>query len=163
MAGETVITVVGNLTADPELRYTQNGLPVANFTIASTPRTFDRQANEWKDGDPLFLRASVWRDFAEHVAGSLTKGMRVVATGRLRQRSYQDREGQNRTAIELEVDEIGPSLRYATAQVTRAASSGGGGQQARPQVQQEEPWATPGSAAPDAWSAPGSYGDDTPF
>ena len=169
MAGETVITVVGNLTADPELRYTQNGLPVANFTIASTPRTFDRQANEWKDGDPLFLRASVWRDFAEHVAGSLTKGMRVVATGRLRQRSYQDREGQNRTAIELEVDEIGPSLRYATAQVTRAASSGGGGggggggQQARPQVQQEEPWATPGSAAPDAWSAPGSNGDDTPF
>lgn len=169
MAGETFITVVGNLTADPELRYTQNGLPVANFTIASTPRTFDRQANEWKDGDPLFLRASVWRDFAEHVAGSLTKGMRVVATGRLRQRSYQDREGQNRTAIELEVDEIGPSLRYATAQVTRAASSGGGGggggggQQARPQVQQEEPWATPGSAAPDAWSAPGSYGDDTPF
>ncbi|WP_454167810.1 single-stranded DNA-binding protein [Microbacterium lacticum] len=169
MAGETFITVVGNLTADPELRYTQNGLPVANFTIASTPRTFDRQANEWKDGEALFLRASVWRDFAEHVAGSLTKGMRVVATGRLRQRSYQDREGQNRTAIELEVDEIGPSLRYATAQVTRAASSGGGGggggggQQARPQVQQEEPWATPGSAAPDAWSAPGSYGDDTPF
>ena len=166
MAGETIITVVGNLTADPELRYTQSGLPVANFTIASTPRTFDRQANEWKDGEALFLRASVWRDFAEHVAGSLTKGMRVVATGRLRQRSYQDREGQNRTAIELEVDEIGPSLRYATAQVTRAASSGGGGgggQQARPQVQQEEPWATPGSAAPDAWSAPGSYGDDTPF
>ena len=169
MAGETVITVVGNLTADPELRYTQNGLPVANFTIASTPRTFDRQANEWKDGEALFLRASVWRDFAEHVAGSLTKGMRVVATGRLRQRSYQDREGQNRTAIELEVDEIGPSLRYATAQVTRAASGGGnfggGGGQQRPQQvqQQEEPWATPGSAAPDAWSAPGSYGDDTPF
>ncbi|WP_431805153.1 single-stranded DNA-binding protein [Microbacterium sp. bgisy203] len=170
MAGETVITVVGNLTADPELRYTQNGLPVANFTIASTPRTFDRQANEWKDGEALFLRASVWRDFAEHVAGSLTKGARVIATGRLKQRSYQDRDGNNRTAIELEVDEIGPSLRYATAQVTRAASSGGGGggnygggQQSRPQVQQEEPWATPGSAAPDAWSAPGSYGDDTPF
>ena len=169
MAGETVITVVGNLTADPELRYTQNGLPVANFTIASTPRNFDRQANEWKDGEALFLRASVWREFAEHVAGSLTKGMRVIATGRLKQRSYQDREGNNRTAIELEVDEIGPSLRYATAQVTRAASSGGsgggfgGGQQARPQVQQEEPWATPGSAAPDAWCAPGSYGDDTPF
>ncbi|MCK6079554.1 single-stranded DNA-binding protein [Microbacterium sp. EYE_5] len=172
MAGETIITVVGNLTADPELRYTQNGLPVANFTIASTPRSFDRQANEWKDGEALFLRASVWREFAEHVAGSLTKGMRVVATGRLKQRSYQDREGNNRTAIELEVDEIGPSLRYATAQVTRAASNGGGGgggsfgggQQSRPQVQQDEPWATPGSAAPDAWSAPGtSYGDDTPF
>ncbi|EIC06475.1 single-stranded DNA-binding protein [Microbacterium laevaniformans] len=168
MAGETVITVVGNLTADPELRYTQNGLPVANFTIASTPRNFDRQANEWKDGEALFLRASVWREFAEHVAGSLTKGSRVIATGRLKQRSYQDREGNNRTAIELEVDEIGPSLRYATAQVTRAASGGGnfgGGQQSRPQqqVQQEEPWATPGSAAPDAWSAPGAYGDDTPF
>ncbi|SBS72749.1 single-stranded DNA-binding protein [uncultured Microbacterium sp.] len=171
MAGETVITVVGNLTADPELRYTQNGLPVANFTIASTPRTFDRQANEWKDGEALFLRASVWREFAEHVAGSLTKGSRVIATGRLKQRSYQDREGNNRTSIELEVDEIGPSLRYATAQVTRAASggsgsggSGGGGGQARPQVQQDEPWSTPGSAAPDAWSAPGtSYGDDTPF
>jgi len=171
MAGETIITVVGNLTADPELRYTQNGLPVANFTIASTPRSFDRQANEWKDGDALFLRASVWREFAEHVAGSLTKGMRVVATGRLKQRSYQDREGNNRTAIELEVDEIGPSLRYATAQVTRAASGGAGGgggfgggqQQSRPQVQ-DEPWSTPGSAAPDAWSAPGtSYGDDTPF
>ena len=168
MAGETVITVVGNLTADPELRYTQNGLPVANFTIASTPRNFDRASNEWKDGEALFLRASVWREFAEHVAGSLTKGMRVMATGRLKQRSYETREGEKRTSIELEVDEIGPSLRYATAQVTRAASSGGGGnygggQQSRPQVQQEEPWATPGSAAPDAWSAPGSYGDDTPF
>ncbi len=169
MAGETVITVVGNLTADPELRYTQNGLPVANFTIASTPRNFDRQANEWKDGEALFLRASVWREFAEHVAGSLTKGSRVIATGRLKQRSYQDREGNNRTAIELEVDEIGPSLRYATAQVTRAASGGGnfggGGGQQRPQQVQpaEEQWATPGSAAPDAWSAPGSYGDDTPF
>jgi len=173
MAGETIITVVGNLTADPELRYTQSGLPVANFTIASTPRTFDRQANEWKDGEALFLRASVWRDFAEHVAGSLTKGMRVIATGRLKQRSYQDREGQNRVSIELEVDEIGPSLRYATAQVTRTSSSGGGGgngvgggggggQQSRPQVA-DEPWATPGSASPDAWSAPGAYGDDTPF
>src|SRR6478736_6230887 len=126
MAGETIITVVGNLTADPELRYTQAGLPVANFTSASTPRNFDRQANEWKDGEALFLRASVWREFAEHVAGSLTKGSRVIATGRLKQRSYETREGEKRTAIELEVDEIGPSLRYATAQVTRAA--GGGGQ-----------------------------------
>ncbi len=168
MAGETVITVVGNLTADPELRYTQNGLPVANFTIASTPRTFDRQANEWKDGEALFLRASVWREFAEHVAGSLTKGMRVVAQGRLRQRSYQDREGNNRTAIELEVDEIGPSLRYATAQVTRAASGGGGGgggqRPAQQQQVSEEPWSTPGSStSADAWSTPGSFGDDTPF
>jgi single-strand DNA-binding protein len=176
MAGETVITVVGNLTADPELRYTQNGLPVANFTIASTPRTFDRASNEWKDGEALFLRASVWREFAEHVAGSLTKGSRVIATGRLRQRSYQDREGQNRTSIELEVDEIGPSLRYATAQVTRAASSGGasGGGQQRSFSRDDEPWSTPGSNATansrggsdngsDAWAAPGSYGDDTPF
>ncbi|VXB89164.1 Single-stranded DNA-binding protein [Microbacterium sp. 8M] len=169
MAGETVITVVGNLTADPELRYTQNGLPVANFTIASTPRTFDRQANEWKDGEALFLRASVWREFAEHVAGSLTKGMRVIASGRLRQRSYQDRDGNNRTAIELEVDEIGPSLRYATAQVTRAASSGGGnfsgGQQGGRSQQRDndEPWSTPGSSSADAWSTPGSFGDDTPF
>ncbi|WP_288908735.1 single-stranded DNA-binding protein [uncultured Microbacterium sp.] len=166
MAGETVITVVGNLTADPELRYTQNGLPVANFTIASTPRTFDRQSNEWKDGEALFLRASCWRDFAEHVAGSMTKGMRVIAQGRLRQRSYQDREGNNRTAIELEVDEIGPSLRYATAQVTRTqGGGGGGGGQSRPQVS-DEPWSTPGSnqGGADAWSAPGtSYGDDTPF
>ncbi|UUT34319.1 single-stranded DNA-binding protein [Microbacterium elymi] len=167
MAGETIITVVGNLTADPELRYTQSGLPVANFTIASTPRTFDRQANEWKDGEALFLRASVWRDFAEHVAGSLTKGSRVIASGRLKQRSYQDREGNNRTSIELEVDEIGPSLRYATAQVTRAASSGSGGGnaggQARPQGS-DEPWSTPGSnGGADGWAAPGSYGDDTPF
>ena len=129
MAGETVITVVGNLTADPELRYTQNGLPVANFTIASTPRTFDRQANEWKDGEALFLRASVWRDFAEHVAGSLTKGMRVVAQGRLRQRSYQDREGNNRTAWELDVQNIGPDLRRQTAKVTKVQRGGGGGGQ----------------------------------
>jgi single-strand DNA-binding protein len=128
MAGETIITVIGNLTADPELRYTQNGLAVANFTIASTPRTFDRQANDWKDGEALFLRASVWREFAENVAGTLTKGSRVIATGRLKQRSYETKEGEKRTSIELEIDEIGPSLRYATAQVTRAAgdSSRGG-------------------------------------
>ncbi len=164
MAGETVITVVGNLTADPELRYTQNGLPLANFTIASTPRNFDRAATEWKDGEALFLRASVWREFAEHVAGSLTQGRRVIAQGRLRQRSYQDREGNQRTAIELEVDEIGPSLRYATAQVTRAASGGAGGGQSRPAQVSEEPWSTPGSStSADAWSTPGSFGDDTPF
>ena len=107
MAGETVITVVGNLTSDPELRYTQNGLAVANFTIASTPRNFDRATNDWKDGEALFLRASVWREFAEHVAGSLTKGSRVIATGRLKQRSYETKEGEKRTSIELEVDEIG--------------------------------------------------------
>ena len=162
MAGETVVTVVGNLTADPELRYTQNGLPVANFTIASTPKVFDRQANEWKDGDPLFLRASVWRDFAEHVAGSLTKGMRVVATGRLKQRSYQDREGQNRTAIELEVDEIGPSLRYATAQVTRAAATGGQGGRTAPQTT-DEPWAAPSGAETGTQQWGGDFGEGTPF
>ncbi|WP_213815279.1 single-stranded DNA-binding protein [Glaciihabitans sp. dw_435] len=170
MAGETVITVVGNLTSDPELRYTQGGLAVANFTIASTPRSFDRASNDWKDGDALFLRASVWREFAEHVAGSLTKGSRVVATGRLKQRSYETKEGEKRTSIELEVDEIGPSLRYATAQVTRAASSregGGGGQRggSAPQVA-DEPWAASApdaSASGDVWNTPGSYSDETPF
>ena len=172
MAGETIITVVGNLTADPELRYTQGGLAVANFTIASTPRTFDRQANDWKDGDALFLRASCWREFAEHVAGSLTKGSRVIATGRLKQRNYDDRDGNKRTAIELEVDEIGPSLRYATAQVTRAAGGGGGG---RSQVAAggDDSWAPSGGApsggaqagggSDDVWNTPGNYNDETPF
>lgn len=166
MAGETVITVVGNLTADPELRYTQNGLPVANFTIASTPRNFDRQANEWKDGEALFLRASVWREFAEHVAGSLQKGSRVIATGTLKQRSYETREGEKRTSIELQVDEIGPSLRYATAQVTRAVNGRSSNDQSwDTRGQQDQPWSTPGSSSggQDAWAAPGSYGDDTPF
>ncbi|MGO1628768.1 MAG: single-stranded DNA-binding protein [Microbacterium sp.] len=168
MAGETVITVVGNLTADPELRYTQNGIPVANFTIASTPRTFDRASSEWKDGEALFLRSSVWRDYAEHVAGSLTKGMRVVAQGRLRQRSYETREGEKRTTIELEIDEIGPSLRYATAQVTRISGGGGGGAPRQAvgggAQKSEEPWSTPGSqSGADAWSTPGSFSDDTPF
>ncbi len=159
MPGETVLTVVGNLTADPELRYTQNGLPVVNFTIASTPRTFDRQANEWKDGDALFMRASAWRDFAEHIAGTLTKGMRVVATGRLRQRNYQDREGQTRTAIELEIDEIGPSLRYATAQVARAAGNGSAAQPAASHHQHQQPYAAPVADDGSWWP----QGDDTPF
>ena len=187
MAGETIITVVGNLTSDPELRYTQNGLAVANFTIASTPRTFDRQSNEFKDGEAL-LRASVWRDFAEHVAGSLTKGSRVIATGRLKQRSYETKEGEKRTSIELEVDEIGPSLRYATAQVTRSSGgSGGGGGRGqvggggggggmgsgggRPQSQpQSDPWGAPSGGSGggsgggnDGWSTPGAYDDETPF
>jgi len=122
MAGETIITIVGNLTADPELRYTQNGAAVANFTIASTPRTFDKASNDWKDGDALFMRCSAWRDTGEHAASSLTKGSRVIATGRLQQRSYE-KDGEKRTVIELEVDEIGPSLKYAVAQVTRASSS----------------------------------------
>ena len=164
MAGETVITVCGNLTADPELRYTQNGLPVANFTIASTPRNFDKAKNEYVDGEPLFLRASVWREFAERVAGSLAKGMRVVAQGRLRQRSYQDREGNQRTAIELEVDEIGPSLRYATAQITRAASTGGAQRTNTAPAASEEPWATPSvRSAAGEWATQGGSGDDTPF
>jgi single-strand DNA-binding protein len=166
MAGETIITVVGNLTADPELRYTQNGLAVANFTIASTPRTFDRQANDWKDGDALFLRASCWREFAEHVAGSLTKGSRVIATGRLKQRSYDDRDGNKRTSIELEVDEIGPSLRYATAQVTRASGGGGGGGGGRSQgAVADEPWSAsaPAGGSDDVWNTPGNYNDETPF
>jgi len=127
MSGETVITVVGNLVDDPELRFTPSGAAVANFRIASTPRTFDRQANEWKDGDALFLSCAVWRQAAENVAESLQKGMRVVVQGRLKQRSYEDREGQRRTVVELEVDEVGPSLKYATAKVARVQRSGGGG------------------------------------
>lgn len=188
MAGETIITIVGNLTADPELRYTQNGLPVANFTIASTPRHFDKDSNSWKDDEALFLRCSVWRDFAENLAGSLTKGNRVIATGRLKQRSYEDREGNKRTAYELEVDEIGPSLRYATAAVQKVQRDPNRTTQQPSAYQQEadqawatpqeaaatldEPWATPGATVGqaqealqgDAWTAPvGAYGDDTPF
>lgn len=162
MAGETIITVVGNLTADPELRYTQNGLAVANFTIASTPRFWDKASNDWKDGDALFLRASCWREFAEHVAGSLTKGSRVVATGRLKQRSYETDAGERRTSIELEVDEIGPSLRYATAQVTRATSARPASGVSQPPA--AESWAT---SAPvdggDVWSSQTDYSDETPF
>ena len=131
MAGDTVITVVGNLTADPELRFTASGAAVANFTVASTPRTFDRGTNEWKDGEALFLRCNIWRQAAENVAESLTRGSRVIVSGRLKQRSFETKEGEKRTVIELEVDEIGPSLRYATAKVNRAnrgpESSGGGG------------------------------------
>jgi single-strand DNA-binding protein len=169
MANDTVITVVGNLTADPELRYTQNGVAVANFTIASTPRTFDRASNEWKDGEALFLRASVWREFAEHVASSLSKGSRVVATGRLRQRSFETKEGEKRTSIELEVDEIGPSLRYATAAVTRApgsaASGGGSGEWSAPAGGNE--WSAPAApvAGGDPWGAGSTEpsNDDAPF
>lgn len=128
MAGETTITVIGNLTNDPELRFTPSGSAVANFTIASTPRTFDRQSNEWKDGETLFLRASVWREAAENVAESLTKGMRVIVSGRLKSRSYETKEGEKRTVIELEVDEIGPSLRSANAKVNRTNRGGNGGQ-----------------------------------
>jgi single-strand DNA-binding protein len=127
VAGDTVITVIGNLTADPELRFTPSGAAVANFTVASTPRTFDRQTNEWKDGEALFLRCNIWREAAENVAESLTRGSRVIVSGRLKQRSYETREGEKRTVVELEVDEIGPSLKYATAKVNKASRSGGGG------------------------------------
>ncbi|WP_394250536.1 single-stranded DNA-binding protein [Arthrobacter pityocampae] len=172
MAGETVITVIGNLTNDPELRFTPSGSAVANFTIASTPRTFDRQSNDWKDGETLFLRASVWREAAENVAETLTKGTRVVAQGRLKSRSYDTKEGEKRTVMELEVDEIGPSLRYASAKVTRTQRSGGGnsggfggnsggsnsgsgwggGQQA--QQPADDPWGAP-SGAPSGGNSQG--------
>lgn len=124
MAGETVITIIGNLTADPELRFTQSGAAVADFTVASTPRTFDRNAGEWRDGETLFMRCSVWREMADNVAESLRKGMRVIVQGRLTQRSYETREGERRTVVEMQVDEVGPSLRRATAQVTRTAAQG---------------------------------------
>ncbi len=127
MAGDTIITVIGNLTADPELRFTPAGAAVANFTVASTPRTFDRNSNEWKDGDALFMRCNIWREAAENVAESLTRGSRVIVSGRLKQRSYETREGEKRTVVELEVDEIGPSLKYATAKVNKANRGGGGG------------------------------------
>ena len=137
MAGDTVITVIGNLTADPELRWTQSGAAVADFTVASTPRTYDRNAGEWRDGDTLFMRCFVWRDTAENVAESLRKGMRVIVQGRLTQRSYDTQQGERRTVVELQVDEIGPSLRRARAQVTRTAPSGGGGYQSDNRGQQQ--------------------------
>ncbi|MGK8521208.1 single-stranded DNA-binding protein [Nocardia asteroides] len=127
MAGDTVITVIGNLTADPELRFTPAGQAVANFTVASTPRVFDRNSNEWKDGEALFLRCNIWREAAENVAESLTRGSRVIVSGRLKQRSYETREGEKRTVVELEVDEVGPSLRYATAKVNKTSRGSGGG------------------------------------
>ena len=127
MAGETVITVVGNITADPELRFTANGAAVANFTVASTPRTFDRQTSEWKDGETLFLRCSAWREMAENVAETLSRGTRVIAQGRLRSRTFDTKEGERRTVFELDVDEVGPSLRYASASVTKNERSGGYG------------------------------------
>ena len=145
MAGETVITVIGNLTGDPELRFTPSGAAVANFTIASTPRTLDRQSNEWKDGETLFLRASIWREAAENVAESLTKGMRVIVSGRLGARTYDTKEGEKRTVMELEVDEIGPSMRYASAKVNRSARGGGEGAGGR---NDSGAWTPPGAAPP---------------
>lgn len=163
LAGETVITLVGNITGDPELRHTQNGVAVANFTIASTPRTFDQDAKEWKDGEPLFLQATAWKELGEHIAASLTKGARVIVQGRLKQRSYTTKENEKRTVFEVEVDEIGPSLRYATAVVSRVQKGGGGAGRPAQQAQTsaQEAWAVPAPAAPDTWAAP--YGDETPF
>lgn len=177
MAGDTTITVIGNLTADPELRFTPSGAAVANFTVASTPRTFDRQSNEWKDGDTLFLRCSIWREAAENVAESLTKGTRVIVSGRLVQRSYETREGEKRTVYELQVDEVGPSLRYASAKVTRTQRSGGGGGgfgggggggfngggggggfNGGGNQAQDDPWATPAGGG-----GAGGYSDEPPF
>ncbi len=157
--GDTTITVIGNLTADPEVRFTPSGAAVASFTIAATPRVYDKNSNEWKDGDALFMRCSTWRDLAEHAGDSLTKGQRVIAHGRLKQRSYEDREGVKRTVVELDVEEVGPSLKYATAKVTKATRNGsssaangsdwGGGAPA-----QDDPWATSGPAGASAGGEP---------
>jgi single-strand DNA-binding protein len=145
MAGETPITVVGNLTADPELRFTPSGAAVANFTVASTPRTFDRQSNEWKDGETMFLNCSVWRQAAENAAESLQRGMRVVVSGRMKARSFETREGEKRTVFEIDVDEVGPSLKYATAKVTKTTRSGGqGGGGSQGYGGGDDPWASSG-------------------
>jgi single-strand DNA-binding protein len=170
MAGDTTITVIGNLTDDPELRFTPSGAAVAKFRVASTPRFLDRQTGEWKDGEPLFLSCTVWRQAAEHVAESLQRGTRVVVSGRLRQRSYETKEGEKRTVIELEVDEIGPSLRYATAKVQKMSrssgggfgSGGGGGQGGAPA---DDPWASavPAGAGAGAGGGAGSFSDEPPF
>jgi single-strand DNA-binding protein len=178
MANETTLTIIGNLVQDPELRFTPSGAAVANFSVASTPKTFDRNSNEWKDGEALFMRCAAWKELGENVAESLTKGMRVVVTGRLKSRSYETKEGEKRTVIELEVDEIGPSLRWATAKVARAnrqagASGGfggnagqqgggswGGGQQATQQPAGGDPWANPNSGANAGW---GGDNGEAPF
>ena len=185
MAGDTVITVVGNLTADPELRFTPSGAAVANFTVASTPRTFDKNTNEWKDGEALFLRCSVWRQAAENVAESLTRGTAVIVQGRLKQRSYDTKEGEKRTVYELDVDEVGPSLRWATAKVTKASrgggsgggggyggNNGGGNSGGNGGGQADDPWSSaPASSAPagasagssSAGSSSGGWSDEPPF
>jgi single-strand DNA-binding protein len=175
MAGDTTITVIGNLTDDPELRFTPSGAAVAKFRVASTPRFMDKTTNEWKDGEPLFLACTVWRQAAEHVAESLQRGARVIVSGRLRQRSYETREGEKRTVIELEVDEIGPSLRYATAKVQKMSrsggggggfGSGGGGGQGGGGGNFDDPWATAAPAAAGSGSGSGGgkqFDDEPPF
>src|SRR5687767_15354910 len=170
MAGDTIITVIGNLTDDPELRFTPSGAAVAKFRVASTPRFMDRTSGEWKDGEPLFLACTVWRQAAEHVAESLQRGARVIVSGRLRQRSYETREGEKRTVIELEVDEIGPSLRYATAKVQKMSRSGGGFNASSGSGQGsagfDDPWATAAPATPAAshvGSGGGNFDEEPPF
>ena len=162
MAGDTVITVIGNLTADPELRFAPAGAAVANFTVASTPRVFDRTANEWKDAEALFLRCNIWREAAENVAESLVRGSRVIVSGRLKQRSYETRDGEKRTVVELEVDEVGPSLRYATAKVTKVSRNSNAVGNGNALV-----GATtgPAAASDDRWGSGGSsgFGDDPVF
>ena len=161
MAGDTVITLVGNLVDDPELKFTASGAAVAKFRVASTPRYMDRQTNEWKDGESLFLTCNVWRQTAEHVAESLQRGMRVIVQGRLRQRSYETREGEKRTVFEVEVDDVGPSLRNATAKVSKTTRSGGGFGGTTETTSSDDPWATSTPAASDGWS--GSNPDEPPF
>ena len=173
MAGDTIITIIGNLTADPELRFTPSGAAVASFTVASTPRTFDRQAGEWKDGETLFMPCQAWRAMAENIAESLPKGTRVIVQGRLVQRSYTTREGEQRTVVEMQVDEIGPSLRYAKAQVTRQPRGGGqggynqGGYNGGGGIGQGQSGynAPAGGAADDPWATGSStsFGDEPPF
>jgi single-strand DNA-binding protein len=171
MAGETPITVVGNLVNDPELRFTNSGAAVASFRIASTPRTFDRQSNEWKDGEALFLTCSVWRQAAENVAESLQRGARVIVTGRLKQRTYDTREGEKRTVIEIEVDEVGPSLRYATAKVQKMSRSGGGGgggggygsSGGGGGAPADDPWASSAPASAGANRSSGNFDEEPPF
>lgn len=166
MAGDTIITVIGNLTDDPELRFTPSGAAVAKFRVASTPRFFDKSSSEWKDGEPLFLSCTVWRQAAEHVAESLQRGTRVIVSGRLRQRSYETREGEKRTVIELEVDEIGPSLRYATAKVQKMSRSGGGGFGGGGQGgggNFDDPWASASPAPSRGGSGGGNFDEEPPF
>jgi len=166
MAGETVITVIGNLTEDPELRYTPSGAAVAKFRVASTPRTFDRASGEWRDGEAMFLSCNAWRNLAENVAETLSRGSRIIVQGRLRQRNYETREGEKRTVFELEVDEIGPSLRYATAKVQKvsrgAGGAGGGGSRSGGGAPSDDPWAT-ASPAPAGRSGGGGFDDEPPF
>ncbi|HEV7208258.1 MAG TPA: single-stranded DNA-binding protein [Mycobacteriales bacterium] len=175
MAGETVITVIGNLTGDPELRFTPSGAAVANFTVASTPRMLDKATNEWKDGDALFMRCAIWRQAAENVAESLTRGARVIVSGRLKQRSYETKEGEKRTVVELDVDEIGPSLKYATAKVNKTTrgggsggfgSSGGSGGGGYGASTGSGGSGSESSSADDPWSTPapaGGFSDEPPF